>query len=77
MDGTVNHGANAITTAVIREFTPSRIEQQLLAQVFEMVFIPQCREASSVETEADARTRRVVDEDQHANETPNAGRCAA
>lgn len=37
MDGTLAKSGKGMTATVIREFTPSRIERQLLAQVFELI----------------------------------------
>jgi hypothetical protein len=37
MDGSLNSAGNAMTAMVVRQFTPSRIERQLLAQVFDLV----------------------------------------
>jgi hypothetical protein len=37
MDGSMNDAGNAMAAVVVRQFTPSRIEHQLLAQVFDLV----------------------------------------
>lgn len=37
MDDCFNRAGSAVTAAVVRQFTPSRIERELLAQVFELV----------------------------------------
>ena len=37
MDGSLNDAGNAMAAPVVRQFTPSRIEHQLLAQVFDLV----------------------------------------
>lgn len=37
MDGVLNHASKGMTASVVRQFAPSRIERQLLAQVFELV----------------------------------------
>ena len=37
MDGTGRGDGSAVTATVIRQFAPSRIERQLLAQVFDLV----------------------------------------
>ena len=42
MDESVNRAGNAVGAVVVRQFTPSRIESQLLAQVFELVCARQC-----------------------------------
>ena len=42
MEGVLDRGAEDVTALVAREFTPSRIEHQLLAQVFELVCGPRC-----------------------------------
>ena len=47
MDRPLNNAGNALTAVVIRQFTPSRIERQLLAQVFELVCGPRCETEAS------------------------------
>jgi hypothetical protein len=42
MDGSLNDAGNAMAALVVRQFTPSRIEHQLLAQVFDLVYGQQC-----------------------------------
>ena len=37
MDGSLNNAGSATTARVARQFRPSRIERQLLTQVFELV----------------------------------------
>ena len=37
MDGSGNRAGNDVTTIVAREFQPTRIEQELLAQAFDLV----------------------------------------
>ena len=37
MDVSLNGAGNAMAALVVRQFTPSRIEHQLLAQVFDLV----------------------------------------
>ena len=37
MEVSLSNASNGMTATVVREFTPSRIERQLLAQVFELV----------------------------------------
>jgi len=37
MDGPSSSAGNALTAVVVRQFTPSRIERQLIAQAFELV----------------------------------------
>ncbi len=37
MDGPRNHARNDVTAVVAREFEPTRIEHQLLAQTFDLV----------------------------------------
>ena len=37
MDGSIDITGNAATATVVRQFAPSRIERQLLAQVFQLV----------------------------------------
>lgn len=60
MDGSSIRAGNEMTAAVVRQFTPSRIERQLLAQVFELV----CGQRSEVEEsrsagQSAAHTHRV------------------
>lgn len=40
MEGRLSQGGGGVTALVAREFAPSRIEHQLLAQVFELVCGP-------------------------------------
>jgi hypothetical protein len=42
MDGSFNDAGNAMTALVVRQFTPSRIERRLLAQVFDLVCDQRC-----------------------------------
>lgn len=42
MDGSLNDAGIAMVALVVRQFTPSRIERQLLAQVFDLVCGQQC-----------------------------------
>lgn len=42
MDGSLNSAGNAMAAMVVRQFTPSRIERQLLAQVFDLVCDQRC-----------------------------------
>ena len=65
MDGAFNRAGNAMTATVVRQFTRSRIERQLLAQVFELVCAPHWAvEESPLATQGDARTERVGDSEQ-------------
>ncbi len=48
MDVSGNRAGNAMTATVVRQFTPSRIERELLAQVFELV----CGQRREVEAPA-------------------------
>jgi hypothetical protein len=40
MDVAVNHDGKLTTAMTVRQFAPSRIEKQLLAQVFELLMTP-------------------------------------
>jgi len=63
MDGSWNNAANAMTAMVARQFTPSRIERQLLAQAFELVYSRPCvMTESRATTPADAGTHGVSDD---------------
>jgi hypothetical protein len=42
MDVALNDAGNAVVALVVRQFTPSRIEKQLLAQVFDLICGHQC-----------------------------------
>jgi hypothetical protein len=42
MDGSLNCAGNAMAALVVRQFAPSRIERQLLAQVFDLVCGQRC-----------------------------------
>jgi hypothetical protein len=62
MDGALKDAGNAMAAMVVRQFTPSRIERQLLAQVFDLV----CCQRSEVEEsrstgQSAAHTHRVDD----------------
>jgi hypothetical protein len=45
MEGSARHAGSAMTAMVVRQFAPSRIECDLLAQVFELI----CRKQSKQE----------------------------
>ncbi len=77
MDGLLMKSDKGMMATVVRQFTPSRIEQQLLAQVFELV----CGQRSELDESRSAvqnmaSTPRVSDDEQ-AIETQLAGRRAA
>ena len=60
MDGSLINAGNGMTAAVVRQFMPSRIEHQLLPQVFEVV----CGERSELEqsrwaVKSETSTQRV------------------
>ena len=62
MDGSLNRAGNAMAALVVRQFTPSRIERQLLAQVFDLVCGQQCAMNESRSTgRSAAPTHRVGD----------------
>jgi hypothetical protein len=42
MDVPMNGAGNAVAAHVVRQFAPSRVEKQLLAQVFDLVCGQQC-----------------------------------
>jgi len=42
MERRSNQASNAMLASVVRQFTPSRIEQQLLGHVFEFVVTSRC-----------------------------------
>jgi hypothetical protein len=42
MDVSLNSAGNAMAALVVRQFAPSRIERQLLAQVFDLVCDQRC-----------------------------------
>ena len=63
MDDSWNNAGHAKTAMVARQFTPSRIERLLLAQVFELVDARPCVvQASRATTQADAGTHGVSDD---------------
>jgi hypothetical protein len=77
MDGSSKHGGKAMTAMVVRQFTPSRIERQLLAQVFELVCGPRWKaEGSACGSQNPAGTNRFRDA-AHGIDTLQAGRRAA
>ena len=62
MDGSSKHAGNAMPATVVRQFTPSRIERQLLAQAFELVCGPRWEaEDSACEDQNTARPNRFRD----------------
>jgi hypothetical protein len=62
MDGSLNDAGNAMAAPVVRQFTPSRIEHQLLAQVFDLVCGQPCAAEESRFTGRSAvPTHRVGD----------------
>jgi hypothetical protein len=62
MDGSLNDAGKAMAALVVRQFTPSRIEHQLLAQVFDLICGRQCAVEESHSTERSAvPTHRVGD----------------
>ena len=60
MDGSLNDAGNAMAALVVRQFTPSRIEHQLLAQVFDLVCGRQCavEESHSMGQQRDSNASR-------------------
>jgi len=57
MDGLPKNASNVKTGLVVRQFAPSRIERQLLAQVFELVCgQPKDGDASRLERQIGAQT---------------------
>jgi len=77
MDGPSSEAGDALTAVVIRQFTPSRIERQLLAQVFELVCGPQCEAEASHATALSRSPTHGVRTGERAIEAPSAGRHAA
>ena len=62
MDGSLNDAGHAMAAMVVRQFTPSRIERQLLAQVFDLVCDQRCETDESHSTGRSAtQTHRVGD----------------
>jgi len=62
MDVSLNAAGNAMAARVVRQFTPSRIERQLLARVFDLVCDQRCEvdESHSIGRSA-VQTHRVGD----------------
>ncbi len=77
MDGSSIRAGNGMTATVVRQFTPSRIERQLLAQAFELV----CGQRSDVEesrsTGQSATHTQRVDAGEQAIDAHVAGRRVA
>lgn len=77
MDGPSSNAGNALTAVVIRQFTPSRIERQLIAQAFELV----CSQRGEVESPHSAALSTAfthgVGTGEQAIEAIRAGRYAA
>jgi len=46
MDVAVDHDRKLVTAMAVRHFVPSRVEQELLAQVFELLCMPREQRAS-------------------------------
>lgn len=77
MDGSSVHAGNDRIAVVARQFVPSRLERQLLAQVFELTCRPQsATEASQGVDQSFARSYGISN-DGHAIAAPVARRCAA
>lgn len=64
----------AVNATVVRQFVPSRIEREVLAQVFAMVFRGLCKERTT--SQSRLRECTIADEDQRP-ETLISGRHAA
>jgi hypothetical protein len=77
MDGSCKHAANAMTAMVVRQFTSSRIERQLLAQVFELICAPQCALDTSRSATQAAAGIQSMRHDEHRIEAHSARRHAA
>ena len=62
MDVSSSDAGNAMAALVVRQFTPSRIERQLLAQVFDLVCDQRCDvdQSRSIRRSA-VQTHRVGD----------------
>jgi hypothetical protein len=77
MDGSSINAGKGMTATVVRQFTSSRIERQLLAQAFELVCGPRCEVEESRLAESCASRSHCVSEGGHAIEPHVAGRRVA
>jgi hypothetical protein len=77
MDGSRKRDSSGMIALVVRQFTPSRIERQLLAQVFDLVCCDaQCVASSLGEPAADHPQATHCGRDGH-GETQSTRRAAA
>ena len=77
MDGPSSKAGNALTAVVIRQFTPSRIERQLLAQAFELVCGQRCEAEASHAAALSIALTHGVSTGEQSMEALSAGRRAA
>jgi hypothetical protein len=77
MDGRSNRAARGTMAVVVRQFAPSRIERQLLAQAFELLCGRQSEAVGSHGRDWGAATAACQSTDEQAAASPNAGRAAA
>lgn len=77
MDSPSGKAGNALTAVVLRQFTPSRIERQLLAQVFELVCGSRCEAKASHSAALSTALTHGVSTGEQSMEAISAGRCAA
>lgn len=60
MDRPFNRAGNAGTAAVVRQFAPSRMEKQLLAQAFDLVVCERIETSNSTSSGLHTATRESV-----------------
>ena len=77
MDGSRKDAGSAVTATVVRQFVPSRIERQVLAQAFELVCGQRCKLERSACAGRNAMQTDRVGERGLAIDTHAAGRRAA
>ncbi len=78
MDGLLERFAKGMTATVVRQFVPSRIEHQLLAQVFEIVYDQESgRDESRWAAQSSVSTQAVRNDEQMIKGHVVAGRRAA
>lgn len=77
MDGWFDHAEKAMPATLVRQFTPSRIERQLLAEVFELVYGRRIEVEESHSAGRGPTQRRRGGDGEQAIEARVAGRGAA
>lgn len=77
MEGSLNRASNATTAMVVRQFVSSRIEHELLAQVFELVCGKRKASEGAHSIDSGVEQTQRTDADQELSEAHIAGRRVA